>query len=248
MRRAWRLLIALLLLFGVAGEAWGQETSGQIWANVTLDFPHSERLLFEIDLEPKVQYSGDDTWRALDVTPAVELSVNRWIEVVGEVGVGRTKQSTAVASTEVTPRIGVRVHLFNNLRTMLQGPHPLGRVGVANLTRIEWRNLWYTDDTPSNHEARFRNRSEIKVGLNHAEMSLPNTLYLTADFEFFVPLTGDVQETFATKTRGRIGLGYRHSDRYRFEIIYIRDGTRETEGGQFTRSANIVDFRLKMLF
>jgi len=248
MRGTRTLLTTLLLLLAVTGGAWAQETSGQVWGNVTLAFPRGERLLFELDFEPKAQVSGDDTWRGIDVTPAIERSLNRWFEIVGEVGVGRTKQSTTVTSTEVTPRIGFRAHLFNNLRTMLPGQHRLGRVGIANLARIEWRNLWYTDETPNSHEARFRNRAEIRVGLNHAEMSLPKTLYLTADFEFFVPLTGDVEETFAAKMRGRIGLGYRRDDRWRFEILYIRDGTRETREGQFARSANIVDFKLKMLF
>ena len=61
-------------------------------------------------------------------------------------------------------------------------------------------------------------------------------------------LTDDVEETSAAKMRGRFGLGYRRNDRWRFEILYIRDGTRTTQEGQFVRSVNIIDFKLKMLF
>lgn len=245
MFRKLLLSLAVLPLFG--GEA-RSETSNQIWGNLTLDYAHGERLLLEVDLEPKAQYSGTDTWRGIDVTPAIEFSSNRWIELVGEAAFARTKQSNAVTSTEVTPRFGVRVHFLNNVRTMLPGRHRLGRVGIANLSRIEWRNLWYSDDTPASHETRFRNRVELKVGLNHAEVSLDKTLYFLADYEIFVPLSDDVPERFATKRRARVGLGYRRDRKWRFEALYIRDGTRQTQGGSFATSANIVDFKVKVFF
>jgi len=246
-RSSSTIFVTLLVLGPVASEALNETASGQVWANFTLDYPRGERLLFEVDFEPKTQYSGSDTWRGLDVTPAIEFSPNRWIELVGEAALARTRQSNAVRSAEVTPRFGVRVHLLNNLRTMLPpGHHRLGRVGIANLSRIEWRNFWYSDDTPSSHETRFRNRLELKVGLNHAEVSLDKTLYLLADYEIFVPLSDDVPERFAAKARVRAGLGYRRDRRWRFEVLYIRDGTRQTDEGSFATSANIVDFRLKM--
>lgn len=242
-----RVLVPFLLC-QAAGEAPAQTTSGQIWANFTLDHPKGERLVFEVDLEPKAQFSGSDTWRGVDVTPAAEYYPNRWLDLVGETAFARTRQSNAVSSFEVTPRVGVRLHLLSNLRTMRPGPRPLGRVSVANLARVEWRNFWYSDDTPSSHETRLRNRLELKVGLNHAELSLDKTLYLIADFEFFVPLSDDVPERFATKRRTRAGLGYCRDPKWRFEALYIRDGTRTTDEGSFTTAANIVDFRLKVLF
>jgi len=131
---------------------------------------------------------------------------------------------------------------------MLPGPHPLGRVGVANFSRFEYRSLWYSDDTPTSHETRFRNRLELKVGLNHAEMSLDKTYYFSTDFEFFVPLSGNVPERFASKHRTRVGLGYRRDSRWRFEVLYIRDQTRQTEEGSFATAADIIDFRFKRFF
>ena len=229
-------------------EARGESASNQIWANITLDYPWREGLLFEVDLEPKAQYSGADSWRGIDITPAIEFSPNHWIELVGETVFARTKQSNALTSTEVTPRLGFRVHFLNNLHTLLPARRRLGRVGIANLSRFEWRNFWYSDDVPSSSETRFRNRAELKVGLNHAELSLDKTLYFLADYEIFVPLSDDVPERFATKARFRTGLGYRRDRKWRFEILYIRDGTRQTDEGSFATSANIVDFRLKIFF
>jgi hypothetical protein len=44
-----------------------------------------------------------------------------------------------------------------------------------------------------------------------------------------------------------VGLGYRRDPKWRFEVLYIRDGTRTTDEGSFATAANIVDFRLKLL-
>jgi hypothetical protein len=63
-----------------------------------------------------------------------------------------------------------------------------------------------------------------------------------------VPLSDDVPERFAAKRRTRLGLGYRLDRKWRFDLLFIRDGTRETSAGSFATAANIVDFRLKVLF
>jgi Protein of unknown function (DUF2490) len=242
-----RPLLLSLFFCQLAGDLCAQTTSGQIWANFTLDHPKEEHLVYELDLEPKGQVSGNETWRALDVAPSVEYYPKDWMDVVVETALTRTRQSNEVSSLELTPRLGVRVHFLSRLRMMLPGPRPLGRVSLANFSRVEWRNLWYSDDTPDSHQTRYRNRVELKVGLNHKELSLDNTLFLVTDVEVFVPLSDDVPETFATKRRIRAGLGYRHDSKWRFELLFIRDGTRTTEAGSFATAANIVDFRLRFV-
>lgn len=111
---------------------------------------------------------------------------------------------------------------------------------------FEYRNFGYSDGS-SSHETRFRNRIAIKVALNHAELSRDNTLYWMADFEFFAPLSEDVPERFATKRRTRTGLGFRGSDRWRFEVLYMRDGARDTLDAEFDTVANIVNVKLKII-
>ena len=160
MKRAFVLSPGVLSL--LEGLARAQSASGQTWGNVILDFPRGERLLYELDFEPKAQFYGDDTWRGIDVAPSIEFSPNRWFELVSEVNLARTRQSDRVTSWEVAPRIGFRVHFLNNLRTMLPGRRPLGRVGIANYSRVEWRNLWYSDDTDPSHQTRFRTASSSR--------------------------------------------------------------------------------------
>lgn len=251
LRRAPSRLMMLLLVFVLAaGLVEAQDrTSTQIWGDVILGHPRSEHLLFGLDLQPKSQITGDNRWRNLDVTPLVEFYPNTWVDLVGEITIGYTRQVSDLNTFELTPRLGIRLHLLSNLRERLKlGVHVPRRLGVANLTRIESRNFWYSADVESRHEWRLRNRTEFKLSLNHQDLHIDRTLYLIMDFEAYVPLRDDIPERFATKLRARAGVGYRANYKWRLEALYIRDKQRNTFGEDFVRSANIVDVRLKLFF
>jgi hypothetical protein len=241
-----------LVLFAapvVAQEETLTETSGQLWGNFILAYPKSSRLYYELDIEPKFQVSGGEPWRNLDATPLVEFYPNSLIDLTAEVTLGRTRQSRTEKSWELTPRIGVRFHLIQRIWDEFHPERiPLSRVSFANLSRLEFRNLWYSGELaiPNSHETRFRNRTELKLAINHPNLSVDGTWYLFMDAEFFVPLSGDVPERFATKRRFRGGLGYRLTRKWRFEVLYIRDFARETLEAEETIDMNALDFRVKL--
>jgi hypothetical protein len=248
-----RWAAALLLAVGMTAGAgaWAQEgSSTQIWGNVTLGFPKSERLHLELDFEPKVQVSGEEPWRNIDTTPLLEFYPTGWLDLTAEATVGFTHQLSGLNTFELTPRIGVRVHLFRNVWEHLPRPErlPGTRLSLGNLLRLESRHFWYSGDQESSQEWRLRNRTEVKVALNNGSLSQDGTLYLIADAEFYVPLGDETPERFSTKFRGRAGLGYRFDYRKRLEFLYIRDNSRSTLEEDFEEDANIFDFRLKIFF
>ena len=107
--------LTLLLVTLVAADAAAQ-TNGQLWGNLTFDWIRSPRLTYELDIEPKVLVSkpaDDPGWRNLDVTPSVEFAMKKRLDLVGELVTGFTKQTDDENSVELTPRIGVRLHLFS---------------------------------------------------------------------------------------------------------------------------------------
>jgi hypothetical protein len=251
-RRA-RWAAALLLGIGVTAgaEARAQErTSKQLWANLTLGHPRSERLYFELDFEPKIQLSGEEKWRNFDVTPLVEFYPADWLDFTAEATVGFTHQLSGLNTFEVTPRIGVRVHLFQQAMDHLPRPErlPVSRLSLGNLLRLEARNSWYSGARESSHAWRLRNRAEAKLALNHDSLSQDRTLYLIADAEFYFPLGDELPERFSTKFRGRAGLGYRIDYRMRLQFLYVRYGSRSTLEEDFEKDADIFDFRLKIFF
>ena len=241
--------LTLFAAMAAGQEEEPAEASEQIWANVILGHTKSSRLYYELDLEPKSQISGGESWRNIDATPLVEFYPNDLVDLTGEVTVGYTRQNETEDSLEITPRLGVRLHLVKNLWNQIYGERvPLSRFSFANLSRIEFRNLRYTGDRPSSHEVRFRNRAELKLAINKNNLSADRTLYLFADLEFFFPLGEDVPERFATKSRFRGGFGYRLSRRRRFEVLYIRDFARDTLDDPRDIDMNALDLRLKLLF
>jgi hypothetical protein len=241
----------LLAAASAPGQTSGEgAVNTQLWANIVLDYPKGDRSLFELDIEPKTQTSEGDKWRNVDLTPLVEYYPAKWLDVEGEATVGRTHQFEGVNTWEITPRLGFRFNILSNLRESAGKPFvpAFGRVRLATLVRFEYRSFFYSDDTPSSHEWRFRARLESKIGINHADLSQDRTLYGIADIEGFVPLGPDLSERFASKVRVRAGLGYRFQYGLRAEVLYIRDSNRQTKDDPFGTDSNILDMKLKLFF
>jgi hypothetical protein len=183
------------------------------------------------------------------VTPNVEYSLKSWLDIVADTTVGRTMQSDDVDSTEVTPRLGVRFHVFSRaqkFRVLEQAP--LRRIVLRDLVRVESRNFFYSGaDVDSDSTVRFRNRLEFLVPLNKARITDDGARYLLADWEWFMPID-DPEERFANRQRVRAGLGYRRSFNWRYELLYIWTRSRDAIDEGFSTNENIIDVRVKRVF
>lgn len=107
-----RALLVIVLILVTECLYADEDASGQLWGNVILCYPKGEKLYFELDFEPKIQYTGNEKWWNLDATPLVEYYPNKWIDLTGEITIGYTKQTNDIRSFEFTPRIGIRLHLL----------------------------------------------------------------------------------------------------------------------------------------
>src|SRR5690349_19102324 len=77
-------LILTVLVAGLASADASAQTNLQLWSNITLDWMRTQRLTYEIDVEPKVLVAApadEPSWYNVDVTPSVEYAVNRWLDV-----------------------------------------------------------------------------------------------------------------------------------------------------------------------
>jgi Protein of unknown function (DUF2490) len=254
-----RSLASVIALLGVVTVSPAPaQTNFQLWGNLTFDWVRSDRLVYELDVEPKALLAapeGEPDWYNLDVTPNVEYSPKNWVDLVAESVIGRTKQTDDVDTWEVTPRVGARFHLFSRgvptrVPTRLQPIErpPTRRLVVRNLVRVEWRNFFYGGaGSGSDHSVRFRNRLEFLVPLNTEKLTDDGARYLLADWEWYIPLD-DVEERFANKQRIRTGFGYRRNFHWRFEVLYIWTRSRNTIEDGYTTSDNAINIRVKRLF
>jgi hypothetical protein len=242
---------AAALLLGCGSPANGQ-TNAQLWGTVTFNWLKSDRLSYELELEPKVLVAapeGEPGWASLDLTPNVEYAFRSWLDGVGELATGYTSQTDDVDSFELSPRIGARLHLTTrDLPRPLRREHlPRHRIVVRNLIRVEARTLIYSGGGDADSVVRFRNRLELQVPLNRERVSDDGARYVLADWEWFVPLD-DPDERFANRQRVRAGIGYRRSLGWRFEALYIWTRSRDTNEDDFHTSDNILNLRVKRVF
>jgi uncharacterized protein DUF2490 len=242
-------VIAVVLMCAPVASA---QTTTQLWGNLTFNWVKSDRLVYELDFEPKALLAapeGEPDWRNLDVTPNVEYALRPWFDLVADTTVGRTLQTDAVHSTEVTPRFGARFHLFSRaqkFRVIEQAPRR--RRVVRDRVRVESRNFFYSGgDTSSDSTVRFRNRLEFLLPFNRERVTDDGARYLLADWEWFVPLD-DPEERFANRQRIRTGIGYRRNFNWRYELLYIWTRSRNSIDNEFSTNENIIDVRVKRIF
>jgi len=216
----------------------------QLWANVTLNWAKNDRLTYEIDLEPKTLISAPPDqpgWTSIDVKSSAELTATKWLDVLAELVAGLTKQTDDLDTTELTARIGVRLHLLS--REILGAYLPKRRLVIRDLVRVESRNFFYSDDTPTDSTVRFRNRVEGLYPINRRSVADDGAIHVQADWEWFIPL-GDPRERFANRERIRTGIGFRESRAWRFTALYIWTRSRDTTSEPFTTTEHIVDFQI----
>lgn len=249
------LLVSALLLLPTQTQAQEDEVSDQVWANFIMGRPISDKLYFEYDVEGAKQVSGGEPWAYIYGTALTEYYPNKWIDLTGELVTGFTEQTSTEDSFELTGRAGIRLHFiaqifnsptFKKIRSeRLSGK----RFNIATLLRIERRHFWYSDNVPDSDDWRFRSRLETQLALNKPSLGTDGVWNLLADIEWFVPLDDEeAPQRFATKRRIRLGVGYRHSYKWRFDVLAMTDKARDTLEGEVDVESRMIDFRIKRFF
>jgi hypothetical protein len=213
--------------------------SGQLWANVTIDWLSSERVTYALDVEPKTQrvvHAGTPTWLSGDAIPHVEYALAPWIDLLSEVDVGFQNQSDDVDTVTVTPRIGIQVHILSRILR----PHapsgaarekvPRRRLVFGSLLRLENQNTFHSTGAASTSSWRFRDRFEMSYPLNRRKATIDGAVYVTGDSELFIPVDRSTSGGIVSESRVRAGIGFRQSFAWRFEALYVSTAQRNAAG------------------
>jgi hypothetical protein len=250
-------LLVPVCAFLVAGGAHAQ-TNLQFWGDVSLNWLRTERLAYALDLEPQAVAANTEKdaagWWTFAVTPNVEYSAKKWLDVIGEVGTGYTKQTDGLESFELTPRAGLRFHLFSRdvpnrigRRLNLVESPPTRRLVLRDRLLVEQRNLFYNQGEPTSSTLRVRNRVEFQLALNRPKVTDDGSRTLLADWEWFLPLD-DPEERFASRQRIRAGLAFRRSFSWRAELVYVWTRSRNTLDEPFSTSDNAIGFTVRRFY
>ena len=249
--RLSRSIRGAILATLLASRPGAAQTTTQLWSNITLDWVTSPSVTYELDFEPKVLISAPPDqpgWSNLDTTPSIEYAVSDKVDLVAELTTGLTKQTDDVNTFELTPRAGLRFHLFSRQQHLfLKERRPKRRLVIRDLVRVEARTFFYSDDHPTDSTARFRNRLELLFPINRPTLAEDGTVHLFADWEWFIPVS-DQAERFANRQRIRGGVGFRRNTAWRFAAVYIRNRSRNTTDEPFTTSENVFNLQVKRVW
>jgi hypothetical protein len=249
-RRALSTITAMLVALLIPSVAVAQ-TEMQLWGNVTFSWIKNRRLTLGVDTEPQVlvfKPADDPGWATLDVTPSVDYTANRWFDVVGQLKLGRTRQTNDLDSTEIAPRVGIQFHLLQTVFDELARENrPRRRFVMSNLLRMEWRNFYYSNDQRDSSTRRLRDRAQVLYPLNRLSITDNGATYLQADVEWFWP-RNDPDERFANQQRIRAGVGHRHDRAWRFETLYVWDRSRNSANEGFSTTSHAIDLRVRRVW
>lgn len=163
--------------------------------------------------------------------------MNKRFDLMGSVGAFYSEQTAELNTMEIRPLIGVRFHNTSDHRVLIGG-----------LARFEYRNIYYTENESWTQSTRSRFRLEAVAPLNRQRFSENNVLYGLADAEVFVVMDEVASERYANRGRYRMGLGYRPSTTWRFELIFSSENTKNTINDDRKETTNLIRFRVKHFF
>ena len=230
------LCACLFLLSGpcFTSVTFAQEKE-QFWLDFQTSYPFANRYLLENTLSYQTVLDNENKWWNLSTTPTFEYSLTTRLELLSEIAIGYTLQKEGNTTFELMPMVGARFHIT-------QGK----RIDTRLVWRYQTRAFQQLETKEWDISNRTRLRGELYVSINHPNLFNDKLWYALADYEEFFVLDQQLNERFANRRRGRIGLGYRHSYQHRFDLSYTLQSSRNEIEGEFLSIDNVIQFKYKL--
>jgi len=230
-----RCLYAILTLFFSHQSVRAQHQ--QLWFDHQIDYPFANSFLFEMTTSYQTLLSDEDKWRSFNISPSLEYRLFVALDLQAAISFAYTVQKSNYNSFESCPYVGAIVHITQNKR-----------INTRLNLRLEERLFKNLEDDVWDNSTRLRIKAEGTISINGPNLYKDKLWYAIIDYEEFIVMDEQLDERFANRRRGRLGVGYRLSYRDRFELIYTLQSSRNEIDGDFIRNDNILQLKYKMYF
>ena len=210
------ILCLLILICFSYYRLIAQDIAPQIWNNFNVGWSINEHFSWRNNASYNVLISKEYPWYEITLTSTGVYKFQRFYEVSLGFYFARTKQTLSLSSIELRPFVGFRITT-----------NPQKKWLVTNLGKIEMRNFIYSDNDISS-SWRFRNRTYLALALTNESMNDNNNLFVFAYFEVFYNFGQEVRERFFNQFKYKLGLGYRLSSRWNFDLGVIYQDSKIT--------------------
>ena len=228
-----RFSVFFSLLFVAGGHCYAQDE--QLWLDFQLSYPFANRYLLENTTSYQTLLNEDGKWRNISMSPTFEYVLLTRLELTAEIPFGYTKQTEGVSSWEISPIVGGRFHITQNKK-----------IDTRFLLRYQVRAFHEIEAEDWEVSNRTRLKGEIYWSINGPNLFTDKLWYFFADYEEFLVFDHQVDERYANRRRGRIGIGYRLSYAHRFDLSFTRQSSRNEIEGAFITNDNVIQFKYKL--
>lgn len=231
-RRDAILIIAFIyLISGGSRSSKGQDIDEQLWMDYNYTVPLSEKFLLVGNAGIRGLISNVD-WNQFIVRPGARYMMNESFNI-----------SSSLALFSTFNKDLPNVHEFRfTLDFNAEGPDLLYVIPLYRL-RFENRSFFY-DSIPN--ENRWRGR--LLVGLESMDIKTfreDRFIYLQGFWEGFQTLDQEeAPEFFVNRARVHAVFGHKLSRKFRYEIQYIWQRSRQFEGDDLQSTQNVIRLRV----
>ncbi len=212
-------------------HAYAQEVDNQFWINYAVSIPINNKWSYGGDMGLRGFISNYD-WNQILIRPNVTYRINNTFGV-----------SPAIAWFSTINKGGGNVNEFRIHQDVTAKWPDLGFMEFFYRVRLEQRFFFFEDEQIEN---RFNLRLRGLIGLETADIRLGNSkrpIYFQSIFEGFTTVEQSAEEVFVNQTRFHLAFGHRLSNTFRYEIHYIRQGSRLSAEDGINISQNIYRLR-----
>lgn len=225
-------LLGLSVSFPCVAQQQGDNVDFQTWSDITLSYFLSQKLSIGGDAGLRGVISARD-WNLFYIRPSINYRFSGVFRVTGGIGTFNTFNKEFSNSYEL--------RFFQDAH--IAWPD-IGWVDFYHRFRLEERFFFYqTLDSDFSARARYLFRART---INFKLIGNKKGYYLKAMWEVFVPLGNSAAELFVNNQRWYAALGFQPSDRFRYELHYIWQKSREFEDDGFRSTENI--FRIRVFY
>jgi hypothetical protein len=203
---------------GFLQDARGQTTSDvQSWNAFVTDWNFRQSMLIELELDYNKLLSDGQVWREYAMQPSFEYYPSNSIDLFAGVYLTDTKQNETDDTKEIRPLIGFRWNIIK----------PEKRVFLRLQTKYEYRYFTSTKDEPKD-AGRIRIRFDLFIPITQKSYNNDKDLYALIWSEAYINFENSFKEKYQSTFRQYLGLGYRFSYRWRFEMTYVFQAARNS--------------------
>ncbi len=211
--------MAIVLAIGATTWAFSQNQNGQLWLGLEVSGSINDRWSYFVNPEYYTLYTGGPRWYEAALISGVSYYASPSFTFSGGLYNSYILQDEEDRTFELRPRLGAT---WNITRAT-------NRIYCKLQTEYEWRLFWNLNRSNFSRSNRIRIRPDVLISVLKENTVQDKNICLRVYGEYFQNLDKNIRERFWNRYGTAIGVYYRSSPKWRYELRYLLQGSKNTK-------------------